>query len=687
MIALHILNEAAALHRAGNLDAAAERYRSVLEAVPGEPNALRLLGVIELQRGNLEQAARLLMRSLKRHRHADGYYFLGRVFLAQGSPAKAIRELERCLALDARHLNGVICLGLALQQRGDVAAALLRFDRAIEIDPSSFDAWRNRALALGRLGRRGEALESWTRALSLRPDWASGHAQKGHILGECGHYAEAAVCYARALEFDPSLVEAWEGRGMALQKLGRHAEAIECFRQTFALDPNRKYIAGNIIHSRQHLCDWDGLEEEIERTLRAVREGFPAAHPFHLLAMPGATAVDQRDAAVLHVADVCPPAAVPLHRGRRHRHDRIRVGYVSGEFGQHATSHLLAGVLEAHDRSCMEVIGLSTGMNDRSPLRARIEAACDRFVDVSESATEEIAGLVQRSEIDILVNLSGHTGTHRNGVFALRPAPLQVNWLGYPGTFGAPYVDYIIADDHVIADESAYTEKIVYLPHSYQANTAREIAGEVPVRAELGLPQDGFVFCCFNATYKITPDVFGVWMRLLKQVDGSVLWLLAAEAAADSLRRNAAQLGVDPARLVFAQRMPLPEHLARHRRADVFLDTLPCNAHTTASDALWAGLPVITCKGETFASRVGASLLAAVGLDELITGSLDEYERLALTLARDNGKLAGIKARLAQNLPQCPLFDTAEFARSLERAFVLMHERHQAGQPPATLRV
>jgi predicted O-linked N-acetylglucosamine transferase (SPINDLY family) len=388
----------------------------------------------------------------------------------------------------------------------------------------------------------------------------------------------------------------------------------------------------------------------------------------------------------LWVANNYPASAKQIWQGEKYNHDRIRVAYLSADFRQHAASFVMAGMFECHDRSRFEMTAISFGVDDGSEIRRRVKASFERFIDARLYSDEQIADLVRSLEIDIAVDLMGFTTDSRTGVFARRAAPVQAHYMGYPGTMGASYIDYIIGDRIVIpeSERQHYSEKIVSLPNSYFVNDfRREVAERTFTRTELGLPSTGFVFCCFNSSHKITPSVFDRWMRILQQVEGSVLWLLQANAkAADNLRREARLRGVDPNRLVFAGRMPPSEHLARHRAADLFLDTLPYNAHTTASDALWAGLPVLTCIGDTFVGRVAASLLQAICLPELITATLDHYERLALELATNPAKLSTIRSKLASNRLAAPLFDTQLFTRHIETAYAAMHERHQAGLPP-----
>jgi len=351
----------------------------------------------------------------------------------------------------------------------------------------------------------------------------------------------------------------------------------------------------------------------------------------------------------------------------------------------------MAGLFEVHDRNRFELFAFDNGFDDASPLRKRVEKSFESFTDISRSSDLDAAKLIRDHRIDVLINLNGYSGLPRNGVFAHRPCPVQVNYLGFPGTIGADYMDYIVADKHLIPgdEQRHYSEKVVYLPDSYQVNDSRRgISGRTPARAEAGLPEAGFVFCCFNNNHKLTPDIFDLWMRLLDKVAGSALWLLEDNpAAARNLRREAERRGVAPERLVFAPRMELDAHLARHRLADLFLDTLPYNAHTTGSDALWAGLPVLTCMGKAFPGRVAASLLHAAGLPELVTHTLEEYEALALRLATNPPLLAGIKTKLARNRATYPLFDTDRFRRHIEAAYVTMWERVQRGEPPGNFAV
>jgi predicted O-linked N-acetylglucosamine transferase (SPINDLY family) len=430
-----------------------------------------------------------------------------------------------------------------------------------------------------------------------------------------------------------------------------------------------------------HLCDWRNYDAECSHLISSIRNGNANTTPFVLLGIPSSSD-DHLQCAKLWVANNCPPSDKPLWRGERYNHDRIRVAYVSADFREHAVSSLTVGMFEAHDKSRFDVTALSIGPDDNSDMRRRLKASFEHFIDAKTYPDDELAKLIKELEIDILVDLMGFTEGSRTNVLARRPAPIQINYLGFIGTMGAQFIDYIIADRIAIPTDQYefYSEKVACLPNSFQANDrARRIADKIFTRAEAGLPEEGFVFCCFNNSYKITPDVFDVWMRILKQINGSVLWLVGGSPIMErNLRSEAAARGVDAGRLVFAQRLPLPEYLARLRLADLFLDTLPYNAGTTASDALWAGLPVLTRIGDTFVARMAASLLTAINLPELITSTPEAYEQMALDLAKHPEKITAIKRNLSENRLTTPLFDTKLFTKHIEAAYTEMYKRDRA---------
>jgi protein O-GlcNAc transferase len=599
--------------------------------------------------------------------------------------AEALASLDRAIALEPdlaeAHSNRASAL-LKLKRPEEAMACC---DKAIALMPESALAYNNRGGALLDLKRFEDALASYDRAVVLEPGYAMAHSNRGKALEELKRSADALASFDRAIALEPDLVLAHYNRGRALQKLNRYDAAVAAYDKALALEPDLTGLEGNRLNLKMLIGNWSNINSECDRLISNVRNGKINSGPFVFLTMPSSSA-DQLQCAKLSVAREYPPSHRPIWQGERYEHNRIRVAYLSPDFRMHATAFLVAGMFECHDKSRFETTAIACGPDDKSELRRRMKDTFDRFIDAQTYSDDQIARLARELEIDIFVDLAGFTEGSRTNVFAKRPAPIQVNFLCYPGTMGAPYIDYIVADRNVLPESQRefFSEKVVVLPNSYQINDAkRSIADKTPERSELGLPSKGFVFCCFNNNYKITPAVFDVWMRILKQVDGSVLWLLGDNAqAASNLRIEATARGVNAKRLIFAKRIPLPDHLARHRLADLFLDTLPYNAHTTASDALWAGLPVVTRLGETFAGRVAASLLNAIGLPELVTTNLEAYEQMAVDLATQPKKLAAIKRKLADNRLTAPLFDTKLFTKHMEAAYTAMYRRHQAGLPP-----
>ncbi|MDH5263561.1 MAG: tetratricopeptide repeat protein [Betaproteobacteria bacterium] len=783
---------ATALHQAGRLAEAAEIYRQVLDAVPGNPDALHLLGLVGLQQGDAATAVRLIGeatriapgnataqnnlgaallqldrieeaeaafgRAIDAHAgYGEAHNNRGNAMVRLGRFDEALACYDRAIALGVPGSTVHYNRGIALQNLGRLTEALAAYEAALAREPDYADAHHNRGEALLALGRPAEALECYDREIALNGNRAGAHNARGVALMTLGRLDEAIASFDQAASLEPARVDALHNRGIALVRaqrlddalasieralaidpghagarfnraaillplarldealreceagllrepggarwhflasvvlaeMGRLEEARDACTRAIAIDPDLPSAHGHGLYLRMRLCDWEGLDGAIAATLERVRAGKPAADPFTLVATP-ATLADRLQCAKTFVQHRFPAKAPPAPASRQ-PHDRLRVAYLSSDFQDHATAHLFAEVLERHDRSRFEITAVSYGAASSDPWRRRIEGAVERFLDVAVQADDAVAGRLRELGIDIAVDLKGFTTGCRTGILARRPAPVQVNYLGYPGSMGAPYIDYLIADSTVVdAGHAAfYSERIVLLPHSYQPNpSSRAMAEGVPSRAALGLPEGAFVFCCFNNNYKITPEVFRAWMRLLAAVPGSVLWLLEGHpAAAANLRREAMALGVAQERLVFAPRIDIAQHLARHGAADLFLDTVPCNAHTTASDALWAGLPVVTVLGDAFPGRVAASLLRAVGLPELVANSLPDYEALARRLAGAPAELAKLRARLAAHRSTHPLFDTPAYTRHLEAAFATMGERHARGAAPESFAV
>lgn len=745
-----VFAQALALHQRGQLAAAEKIYEDILRQQPSNFDALHLLGLISAQTGRSERGIDLIRRAIRLNGNvADANNNLGNALRALRRFDEALASFDRATALKQDLSPALYNRGLTLADLGRHEEALASYDRVIALVPNHADAYRNRGAALRKLGRLEAALASLDRAIALKPNDTGAHNDRGNVLNDLERFddalasydrapgiagacynrgnvlikldrlEEAVASYDKAIALRPDYGEAYNNRGTALLKLrdheaalasidkaiqhkgddaaayanrgkvlsmlARYQEALAAYDKAVALQSDQADIEGYRLHAKSHICDWTNFDADCDQLIDSIRNRDATAAPFLFCSVPS-SAADQLLCATRWTAKNHPPSESQRWRGERYHHDRIRIGYFSSDFCNHATSHLMAGLFECHDRSKFETAAISWSPKDPTEMRRRLEASFDRFVEVGDMNDDAVADLIRRLEIDILVDLKGFTGGSRTRVLGRRPAPIQVNYLGYPGTLGAPFIDYIIADRTVIPDHHRefYSEKVVALPDSYQANDdKRAIAERMFTRGEVGLAPTGFVFCCFNNNYKINPQMFDRWMRILGRVEGSMLWLLEAHAeSAANLRKEAVARGIAAERLVFAQRISMPDHLARHRLAGLFLDNTPYNAHTTASDALWAGLPVLTILGDTFASRVGASLLHATGLPELIADSPEAYEHMAVDLATHPSRLAALKTRLAANRLTAPLFDTKRFTRHIEAAYAAMYERHQAGLAP-----
>jgi protein O-GlcNAc transferase len=653
------------------------------EALNNRGNALSALDRHEEALASYEQALAL------KPDYAEAINNCGNVLATLDRNEEALTRFEQALALAPGYAVGWYNRGNALSALRRYEEALTSYDRALTLAPDYAEANDNRGNALLRLNRHEEALASIEHALALNPESPGTHNNHGSTLSALKQHEAGLASYDKAIALKPDFADAHSNRGNTLKDLRRHEEARASFERALAIDPEHIDAAVGIAEVVLSLCDWGRTAPLVDKLKARVAAAEPTVAPFTLLAYCDDPAL-HAECARTFVADRLPVKPKPLWNGPPARHDRIRVAYVSADLHRHATAYLIAELFELHDHSRFEIVGVSLGWDDGSDMRRRLVQSFDQFHDMRARSDHEVAKLLHELEIDIAVDLKGHTGDSRLGIFAHRGAPIQASYLGYPGTIGAEFIDYVIGDPVVTPLEHAphYVEKIVQLPDCYQVNDRKRAIAERPSRQQAGLPPQGFVFCCFNNNYKITAPIFDVWMRLLKAVPESVLWLLRDNVGAEAnLRREAQVRGVDPERLVFAGRSDLAEHLARHKLADLFLDTLPYNAHTTASDALWAGVPIVTCRGNAFAGRVGASLLRSVGLPELVTLNFPDYEALALRLATEPALLVGFRQRLAQNLATCPLFDTDRFRRHLEAAYTTMWEIWQRGEAPRAFAV
>ena len=720
------LREAIALHEQGRVDEAERCYREMLKNSPNQADALHFLGVIESQRGRYGEAVELIDRSLAvRPRNPAAQYNRANILRDIGRTDEALRGYGETLKLHPGHIGALINRAALLGSLGQHADALNAYEQALAIASANATLHYGRALALTKLNRFDEGILAFDRAITLSPGTPDFRVARGHALCSAGRpgdalfdfdaainadphnadafagravacmelrrFADALASYDRALEIDAEKIELLYGRGSALIELGRQDEAIAELRRLIAIRPNYPYALGMLVHAQKTGCNWTDMSAEL-LMVKQVREGKKVASPFALLPVSDSPA-DMLQCARILMRDKFDPALEPLWRGERYHHDRIRVAYVSADLRTHPVGQLIAGVVESHDRSRFEIIAIAYTGDDGSELRRRLTRGFDRFIETGSMSDLAIARMMREMEIDIAVDLTGLTANCRPGILAFRPAPVQANYLGYAGSMGSTRIDYVIGDSIVIPEEHEefYDEKVVRLPVPFiplDVKPARS-PGTAVSRTAAGLPERGFVFASFNNSYKINPAMFDVWMRLLRQIPDSLLWLAAPNLhAAHNLKTEAESRGVAADRILFAPRLPrIEDHLARLSLADLFLDTVPYNAHATAVDALRAGVPVLTCRGAAFAGRGAASLLAGAGLSQLITTSLDEYERRALVLARNTDELAKLKAGLIEWRAHHARSGGHRFVRNLESAFRQMWTRAGQGLPPASFPV
>ncbi|MCC7007038.1 MAG: tetratricopeptide repeat protein [Ottowia sp.] len=653
--------------------------REIIQSHPKHVDALHLLGIIALASQSFQEAVEWIRKAIIiGPANAVFYANLGSAYQALKQWDKALACCNEAIKLKPKSALAHFNRGNALTGQKHLDSAIASYSEAIALQEGYADAYFNRASLLQIEQKFDAAIADYDTVITLRSEDPKAYISRGDVLRALRQWMASMGSYDQAILLGPS-ARAYYGRGVALQELGQWREAIASYDQAFVLQPELNFLRGFRLHIRMYLCDWHQFDDELAALVEQVEQGKSVVAPFVLLALIDSLS-EHYKAASIWISDPDPSSlrSIPIPK---YHHKKIRIGYYSADFHTHATAHLMAAFFELHGGEQFELIAFSFGPDVNDAMRQRLMVAFDQFIDVRLQSDRQIAELSRSLEIDIAVDLKGFTQDARTGIFAHRAAPIQVNYLGYPGTMAADYIDYIVADAVLIpvSSQRYYAEKIVYLPHSYQVNDrGRQIADGRLSREESGLPTDRFVFCCFNHHYKITPNTFDGWMRILRKVDGSVLWLLEDQSiVSDHLRDEAVKRGVAAERLIFAKRLPLAEHLARHRLADLFIDTLPYGAHTTSSDALWAGVPVLTCMGESFASRVAASLLTAIDLPELITQTQEEYEALAISLATHPDQLMQIKQKLAQNRLTTPLFNTALFVEHLELAYQTMYARYQ----------
>ncbi len=641
--------------------------------------------------GHWNEAARLYAGALRADpRNVDALNALGRLHYEQRAFEDSRRLFGEAVRLNPQSVQALSGLGMALLALHRAGQALASFESALSFGGAFRDALLGRANALRMVRRYVEAVEAYDAFLAANPDSGEAWHNRGVSLCELRRLHEAIASLSKAIELAPQSAQSWHNRGLAHTELKDFQAAARDHEKAFEFDPDIPFARGYLIFAKLSGCNWREIDADREAVKQSLGEGKPVIVPFGNV-MVSHSPADQRLCAEMWMRRYAPPPP-PLWRGERYRHARIRVAYVSGDFRQHPVGYLMAGVFEHHDKARFETIGVSFGHDDKSGIRRRVAGSFDRFVDARTKSDLDVATLLRTMEVDIAVDLMGPTADCRAGIFSCRPAPVQVNFLGYPGTMGCPFMDYIIADRCVIPpeDERHYSERIAFLPDTYfPTDNKHPIAGRVPARSEAGLPDSGIVFCAFNNGLKYGPEIFASWMRILAAVPRSVLWLpQLTEFAQGNLHQEAKARCILPERILFAPYVKSQaDHIGRLSLADMLLDTLPCNAHTNAADALWAGVPVVTCRGETFAGRVAASQLRAIGLEELVTATISEYEALAIALAQDPPWLTAIRAKLAQNKKTQALFDTERYTRNLERAFTEMTALASRGERPRSFDV
>lgn len=651
------------------------------------PQIIQLLqnAAQEIERNQLDSAKQCLERAFEIDRYdSEVLRHLGVLAAFRGGWDEALRCLD--LAVEYQPNNA-----LALSNRGNILKTLMRYEDALAsyeaallLNPNDVSALCNAAVIFNLRHQYGHSLTCSERAASISPDNLLAWEEMGKTYWLVKDYEKAVNAYDRVIALDANNLQAWLSKGNIYSEDKRFDLAQIAFEKAAQLAPNLDYLFGIKLQNALQMCDWSNLQKQVTLLTRAVEEGRKVALPYNAFTLLDDPELIKQTIAI-YAKDI---------QGAKQRkiittypnHQKIRLGYFSADFHNHPTAYLMAELFECHDREKFELIAFVFGRNQPDEMRARLVSAFDQFIDVEHKTDEEIAAFSRELEIDIAIDLKGFTQEGRAPIFMYGAAPIQVSYLAFPGTMGLSCFDYVVADRNLIPEtaKGGMVEKIIYLPNSYQVNDRNKAVALTPLtREDFGLPSTGFIFCCFNNNYKIMPSVFDGWVRILKAVEGSVLWLFGDNPfAIKNLKKEAVLRGLDPGRLIFAERISAPEHLARYRLADLFLDTTPCNAHTTASDALWTCLPVLTLIGESFAARVAASLLNAVGMPEMIVNSQEEYESLAIDLAKYPEKLEEIKIRLKDNLVNAPLFDTPLFTKNLESAYIEIYKRHQAGLVP-----
>ena len=705
------LQHAVDAHKAGQLQKAHRLYAAILKVQPKHPDANHNMGLLTVGFGKIELALPFFKTALEANPSIAQFWYshivaliklerlLDAKILLDQAKSKGIKggdfdqleqkinDTNKALAVKSGNADTHNNMGVTLQDQGNLEKAIEAYRKAIAIKPDYAGAYYNMANALKEQGNLEEAIVSYGKALSLKPDYVMSYYNMGHALQEQGNLEKAIEAYRKVIAIKPDYTDAHYNMANALRDQGNLEKAIEAIGKALAIRPDYESLVAQKLYWQAHICDWNSIAKDLNRVpeLGITKKN---VQPFFLLALED-TPESHQTRSKIYANVGYPQKPLPAQVKPSQKPRRIRIGYFSSDFRDHPVAYLIVKMLELHDRDQFEIFGYSLYGSQQSEMRQRLSKPFDNFANVQGMSDKAVALKARQDGIDIAVDLNGYTKCACTGIFAYRAAPIQINYLGYPGTMGAEFIDYILADPVLIPEDKRqhYSEQIIYLPNTYQpTDNMRAISDKVITREDMGLPSEGFVFCCFNSNYKISPAEFDIWMRVLKNVEGSVLWLLQSNKwAGQNLKRQAEDRGVNAERIIFAERLPQSEHLARQRLADLFLDTFNYNAHTTTSDALWAGLPVITKMGQGFAARVAGSLLNAVGLPELITQNEEDYEVLILELATNPKKLAKIKDTLATNRLTQPLFNTELYTKHLENGYLQAYEYYFQGNLPQTI--
>ena len=676
----------------GKINQAKEICTEILKSEPNNSNAYYLLGVISFQTKNYVKSDELISKAIEINpKNSEFYNFKGIALVHLNKFEEAIESWAKAIEVDPNSLDAYNNLGNALIKLKKNELALKNFDQALKLKPNFSQAHHNRSVVLKNLNRFEVALESVNKAIEINPKYVDAYNLKGVILRELNQIEESLKNYDKAIELNSNFAEAHLNRGNLLLSENKQLNlALESFTKALKINPNLNFLFGKYIHTKAWLSNWDFIDEEIISLKNKINSGIKTATPFPILSLIDLPDMQKKNAEnyvknEYSLSNNLEPII------KKPPNKKIRIGYYSADFNNHPTSFLMIQLLELHDRHNFEIYCFSLANRKDDEMRTRVLNECDKFLDVSLKSDEEIAKISRDLNIDIACDVMGFTKGNKFQIFAEKCAPIQVSYLAFPGTTGANFIDYVIADKIVISQElkKHYSEKIIFLPDTYQVNDSlKKISDKVFTREEMGLPKDSFVFCCFNKNYKILPRVFDIWMNLLKKVKGSVLWLLVENLKAqENLKKEATKRNIDKNRIIFAKIVPLDDHLARHRCADLFVDTFPYTAHTTCSDALWAGLPVVTRIGKSFASRVSASLLNAIDLPELITHSEEEFENLALDFANDKNKLDKVKIKLEKNKISKSLFNTKLYTKNIETSYKIIYDRYLRDLPPEDIEI